>query len=952
MPGDITVVGADLYGGNGIALSALGDINLLAQEQRYRSREENHSAGWNAGVALSFGNGFSFGITAGGNYGEGFADGDATTWRNTHLTSDGLIAIDNAGDTRLIGAQVKGEEVQIDTRNLTIESLQDTATFESEQMNVSGQVTVGYGFSASASYGQSKIESDYASVTEQSGIFAGDGGYRINVREHTDLTGALVTSSQEAEDEGKNSLSTGTLTARDLYNVTEYEADGFALGAGVRMNADLGLGEHAAVSNPNAKDKDGNLKTGAESTRVGASMGYGRDADKDKSVTRSGINTANVTITDEAGQLAKTGKSAEETLAALLTSVTSDTAEANSGALKNNFDREKVEDEISLQVAVTQQFSQNVQYVTGKLRASEQSLRNDAEKAEAAANDAQNPEEAAAYRQLAGKLNAEADDWQTAQIIVAMVAGGLSAPTDSLGGIVASTLAPAISYEIGKYFKERDREGSPAHILAHAVLGGAVAAAGGNDALSGALAAGGAEALAPVLSNFLYGTSDASELTPSQKETITAIASLAGSAIGGAVGGGAGDVVASGQAAQNAVANNAQLTPGLIKFLRDPDRLARYMALYKEKTGKTITKEEAQKYLDRFGGGYYDKVLLNAVNDKEGANTQGYAQLKEMTESFLSSEGYCGITECYFKNVTEEDKNNPSINLNKLYALYTYSDIPEIEEYMRNISRLLPEDQRQALSKQGYYDGAKAGFDYASEQSWWDAVKKAGANLLELPSFVKNTVLLNEGGLIYQQELSLSYPFLLNWLGLSYEAGYFETYNKTAQWKVMTGEILLPTAGAYVLKGGAVAVDTIATRSLDNIFAGWGSVGEFAGAGEGGLVFRQLQGLEFEQAALDVLGVSKNTKPVTVTLESGKSVTTIPDGYKLGSIIECKDVCYLSMSDQFRAYGAMNKPIELIVSPNTQKISGPLFRLINIDRPGSSIRIYNPETGTFTPWNR
>ena len=40
--------------------------------------------------------------------------------------------------------------------NLVTKSLQDTMTYKGKQMNVSGQVTVGYGFSGSASYNQSK----------------------------------------------------------------------------------------------------------------------------------------------------------------------------------------------------------------------------------------------------------------------------------------------------------------------------------------------------------------------------------------------------------------------------------------------------------------------------------------------------------------------------------------------------------------------------------------------------------------------------------------------------------------------------------------------------------------------------------------------------------------------------------------------------------------------------
>ncbi|WP_227518236.1 VENN motif pre-toxin domain-containing protein, partial [Acinetobacter baumannii] len=91
-------------------------------------------------------------------------------------------------------------------------------------------------------------------------------------------------------------------------------------------------------------------------------------------------------------------------------------------------------------------------------------------------------------------------------------------------------------------------------ILAHTVLGAAVAAASGNDALTAGLSAGGAEAAAPILSSFLYGK-DAKDLTADQKSTISSIVGLAGSAVG-ATTGDISSTVQSGQVAQNAVENN------------------------------------------------------------------------------------------------------------------------------------------------------------------------------------------------------------------------------------------------------------------------------------------------------------------------------------------------------------------------------------------------------------
>ena len=111
----------------------------------------------------------------------------------------------------------------------------------------------------------------------------------------------------------------------------------------------------------------------------------------------------------------------------------------------------------------------------------------------------------------------------------------LSAPTQSAAGIAAATASPMISYKIEQYFKSKNTEGSSAHILVHAVLGAAVAAAGANNVLAGAINAGGAEAAMPVISIWLYGEIDGSALTEEQKETVSAITNLLGAAMGAAI---------------------------------------------------------------------------------------------------------------------------------------------------------------------------------------------------------------------------------------------------------------------------------------------------------------------------------------------------------------------------------------------------------------------------------
>ena len=126
-----------------------------------------------------------------------------------------------------------------------------------------------------------------------------------------------------------------------------------------------------------------------------------------------------------------------------------------------------------------------------------------------------------------------------------------------------------MSYEIGQQFKKHNAEGTPAHILAHAILGAAVAAAGDNNALAGALSAGGAEAAAPYISKWLYGKDKGSDLTAEEKETVTAITNLLGTATGTAIGNSATNAAQGSLNAQSAVKNNSELFDDVRKWTRE-----------------------------------------------------------------------------------------------------------------------------------------------------------------------------------------------------------------------------------------------------------------------------------------------------------------------------------------------------------------------------------------------
>ena len=178
---------------------------------------------------------------------------------------------------------------------------------------------------------------------------------------------------------------------------------------------------------------------------------------------------------------------------------------------------------------------------------------------------------------------------QRGKVLLNMMGAGLSAPTDSAAGIAAATASPAVSYQIGQYFKglaQKNPDGrltadqKTAHILAHGVFGAAVSAAGGNDALVGALASGGAEAAAPVIGKWLYGKGDGGSLSAEEKETVSAITRILGTAAGVAVGNSAADVVRGGMAADEAVGNNFYLTSEALK--RDEQTVRKIYSVIKE----------------------------------------------------------------------------------------------------------------------------------------------------------------------------------------------------------------------------------------------------------------------------------------------------------------------------------------------------------------------------------
>jgi len=97
-------------------------------------------------------------------------------------------------------------------------------------------------------------------VETLAGIYAGDGGFQINVNNHTHLQGAVIASNEQAISAGKNTLETGTLTTQDLVNYakTSAKSSGFGLSSDWLQQGKYGAAKALiknTASNGSAKEK-------------------------------------------------------------------------------------------------------------------------------------------------------------------------------------------------------------------------------------------------------------------------------------------------------------------------------------------------------------------------------------------------------------------------------------------------------------------------------------------------------------------------------------------------------------------------------------------------------------------------------------------------------------------------------------------------------------------------
>ncbi|HHT0161234.1 TPA: hemagglutinin repeat-containing protein, partial [Raoultella planticola] len=586
--GDLNAVGSQLKAGNDVALSASRDINLVSAENTSLLEGKNDSHGGTVGVGIGVGSGgWGISVSASANKGKGSESGNGTTHSETTVDAGNRLTLNSGRDTTLTGAQVSGDTVIADIgRNLTLTSEQDSDRYDSKQQNASAGGSFTFGSmsgSASVNLSKDKMHSNYDSVVEQTGIFAGKGGYDITVGEHTQLNGAVIGSTATAD---KNRLDTGTLGWGDIDNRADFKTE----------HQSVGFSSGGSIGSQFAGNMANGLLTG------------GNNEGHDSSTTHAAISEGDIIVRDKDRQ--------QQDVANL----SRDVEHANQ-TLSPIFDKEKEQQRLQQ----TQLIGEIGNQVADIARTEGQISAINAGKAELAKKGITEPEKGAskeAWERYNAQL-AATDGYKAAQQqwgTGSSVQQAIQAATAAVQGLAGSDLKAALAGGAAPYVAEVIKQYSPnetSRVMAHAVMAGVAAELQGNSAAAGAAGAATAAIGTSVIAKALYGTDDFSKLSETQKQTVSALSTLASGLAGGLAGGDTSGAVAGGQAGKNTSENNDMFS--LPSGLNDYGAAA--ASWYQYAVDKNLTPEQTQSGLDKLAkgdlpeGANITKVIVDGYKD-------------------------------------------------------------------------------------------------------------------------------------------------------------------------------------------------------------------------------------------------------------------------------------------------------------------------------------------------
>ncbi|EOV9674442.1 hemagglutinin repeat-containing protein [Cronobacter turicensis] len=525
---DIEGAGVNIAGKN-VNLNAGRDISLSTAQDMERLK--NHSGGSQA----SLGAGFSLGgsqngitIEAGASSYSNKDKGNSLTHHNSVVTAEDTLTVHTGRDATLQGAELRGESVKADIgRDLLISSQQDKNQYDSKTSSGGVSVSVcvppicaGNFVQGSANAAGGKVTHDFKSVIEQSGIFAGTGGFDVHVGEHTQLNGAVIASDADAT---KNRLDTGTLGWNDIHNKSQTSGNQFAVSVSGGMTKD-------------ASDKLKPTSSGLPGTSL-ASV-----SDSDSNITHSAVSQGAIIIRDKDKQTQDVAE------------LSRDTTHAHK-ALENNFDKASIQDKLDIQNQASALGTQALdawrqsQLEAGKdkIRAAMQARGELDGLTDAQINDkiAQSDQ----YKEVDKQYGVGSDFWRNGSAITGLLAG-------ALGGNVKGGMAAGAAPYVAGLIKSVANGSEPARIALHTLASAVLVKAQGGNAAAGAAGGFVAASSSAALSLAFYNKKP-EELSPDEKTVVVNLVAALGAAGGSMAAGNSTGIGSGANAARVEVENNA-----------------------------------------------------------------------------------------------------------------------------------------------------------------------------------------------------------------------------------------------------------------------------------------------------------------------------------------------------------------------------------------------------------
>ncbi|MCO0468225.1 hemagglutinin repeat-containing protein, partial [Escherichia coli] len=522
--GDIVIAGSQLKAGGNTSLDAANDILLSGAANTQKTTGRNSSSGGGVGVSIGAGgNGAGISVFAGVNAAKGSEKGNGTEWTETTTDSGKTVTINSGRDTVLNGAQVNGNRIIADVgHDLLISSQQDTSKYDSKQTSVAAGGSFTFGSMTGSGYiaaSRDKMKSRFDSVAEQTGMFAGDGGFDITVGRHTQLDGAVIASTATPD---KNHLDTGTLGFSDLHNEADYKVSH----SGISLSGGGSFGDKFQGNMPGGMISAGGHSGHAEGT------------------TQAAVAEGTITIRDRDNQKQN------------LANLSRDPAHAND-SISPIFDKEKEQRRLQTVGLISDIGSQvaDIARTQGELNALKAAKEATSETLPANATEKQRQEYLAKLRDTQAYRN-EMAKYGTGSEIQRGIQAATAALQGLAGGNLAGALAGASAPELAHLLKSTEKD--PAvNAIAHAILGGAVAAMQGNNAAAGAAGAATGELAARAITGMLYPGVKQSDLSEEQKQTISTLATVSAGLACGLTGNSTASAAVGAQSGKNAVENNS-----------------------------------------------------------------------------------------------------------------------------------------------------------------------------------------------------------------------------------------------------------------------------------------------------------------------------------------------------------------------------------------------------------